>query len=90
MTASPLDNWSKTAPMSDVGARDELVPFAGIGGGGGAPSRVGIGGGGGGGGPEDAEDVGAAPKARVSPACTWRSASCGSIPSLLFQVTPDG
>ena len=70
VTASPLDSWSKTAPMSDVGARDELVPFVGIGGGGGAPSRVGIGGGGGGGGPEDTEDVGTAPKALVSPDCT--------------------
>ena len=87
VTASPFESWSNTAPMSEVGRRDVLVPLTGIGGGGGGPFRAGIGGGGGAGG---FEDEGTALIDLVSPDCTWRSASCGSIPSLLFHVTPDG
>ena len=83
VTAEPLESWSKTAFMSVGCPLAELALVGGIGGGGGpASSKVGRGGGGGmppegaDGGPEGEE--------------TWRRASEGSMPSLLFQTTPDG
>lgn len=74
--------------MSDVAPWVLLVPLGGIGGGGGA-SNFGRGGGGGGAG---ADDDGGLMTAFDEgwPDCTCRRASCGSIPSLLFHVTPVG
>ena len=89
MTASPLDNWSNTAPMSDVPLREEETPLVGIGGGG-TVSNFGRGGGGGGPEVEEAEGVGGPALDMVCPDCTSRRASWGSIPSLLFHVTPEG
>ena len=63
-----------------------VTPFGGIGGGGGGPSKEGRGGGGGGAGAAD----GGGDFDDVSPVWTWWRASCGSMPSWLFQVTPDG
>lgn len=85
VTASPLESWSKMAPMSELPA--PFAPLVGIGGGGGALSKDGNGGGGGG---PEAEGALAAEPDEVWPDRTWWRASSGSIPSLLFHVTPVG
>ena len=86
VTDSPLEIWSKTAPMSDAPPFE--APFAGIGGGGGgALSKFGSGGGGGAPGPAEGEEIEGL--ASVWPDWTSLRASTASIPSL-FQVTPEG